>query len=202
MMSKSRIFALMLFMNTFASVCFAQSLVDVFSLRKTKPEPASFQLSKLKKWKVRPDVVAVFDSTYLDSMKFVRYALDTQMLRHGSFSPVQFRVYGNDGSLYTAWQYCFGNMLILGTIKDNRFQDVRHLPINRKLDFAHDSRLFLPISGCIPDISKYNMVVVAFWDPYLGRSVRKMLKRIQNVIDKDETSSILFITVNYNGLLD
>ena len=46
MMSKSRIFALMLFMNTFASVCFAQSLVDVFSLRKTKPEPASFQLSK------------------------------------------------------------------------------------------------------------------------------------------------------------
>ena len=46
MMSKSRIFALMLFMNTFASVCFAQSLVDVFSLRKTKPETASFQLSK------------------------------------------------------------------------------------------------------------------------------------------------------------
>ncbi|MBO4402144.1 MAG: hypothetical protein J5792_00455 [Bacteroidales bacterium] len=185
----------------FVTVSCAQSVADLLSLRPSKPEPVAFQLSKLKKWNVRPDVVAVFDSTCLDSMKVVRYALDTQMLRYASFSPIQFRVYENDGSLYTAWQYCFGNIRILGTIKDNSFQDIPRLPINRNLDFAHDSSLFLPVSGSVPDISQYSRVVVAFWDPYFGRSVRKMLQLIQKVIDADKSSKTLFITVNYNGLL-
>lgn len=201
-MRKQQIFTLIFFLNTFFGVCFSQSLIDVFSMRKPHPEPASFQVSKLQKWNIRPNVIAVFDSNYSDSMRTARYAVDTHMIQFGYFSPIQYRVYKNDGSLFTAWQYCFGNVLKLGAIKDDCFEDIQRLPINRDLNFAQDKSLFIPINNRVPDISDYKCVVIAFWDPYFGRSARKMLQRIQKVIDKNDPSKILFITVNYNGAIN
>lgn len=128
--------------------------------------------------------------------------MDTFMCRQNTFSPIQFRVYDSNGHLFTAWEYCFGNMKTLGTLKNSEICDVARLPLNRHVTFQQDSLLWESVTDTVPDIASCRRIIVAYWDPYFGRSVRKMLQRIQKVIDANTLTPCLFITVNYNGVLD
>lgn len=180
----------------------AQSMLDLLSFRQSKQENVEYQLKILKRWKIRPDIVAVFKPDGKDSMINCKFNIDTHMCRQNTFSPIQFRVYENNGKLFTAWEYCFGNMKILGTLKERKIYDIAHLPLNRNVTFEQDSCLWLSVTGPVPDIASYRTIIIAYWDPYFGRSVRKMLQRVQHVIDANPQIPCLFITVNYNGALD
>ena len=180
----------------------AQSLLDLLSIKQSRHENIEYQLNILKKWKIRPDVVAVFKPDGKDSMASCKYNIDPHMCRQNTFSPIQFRVYENNGKLFTAWEYCFGNMKTLGILKDWKICDIARLPLNRNVTFGQDSCLWTSVAGSVPDIASYRTVIVAYWDPYFGRSTRKMLQRLQKTIDANPQIPCLFITVDYNGILD
>ena len=196
-----------LFVLIFCSIIFSglsQSYFDIFTFKKTKKEEFDFQVKKLKKWKINPQMITVFNEEYIDSICSISYSLDTVMCKNKSFSPIQFRVYRRN-LFYTGWQYCFGNLSKFGILHNDSILDIKRLPINRTLCLENDLKMIQfsdEQKQGIKNVTNYDYIIIAFWDPYLGRSVRKMLQRIQHFIDKYGSRKILLITVNYNGILD
>jgi hypothetical protein len=180
------------------------SLIDLASITKPKPETFSHQVETLKKWKVDTANLFLFDGNYIDSMgASLSYTLDTHMYRWQDFSPMQFRIYDKKGMIYTGWQYCFGALDKLGVLIKDSVVDIKRMPINRTLTFQSDLKLFgknannLPISQDVCE--QYDYVIVAFWASYYGRSARKMMQYIQKFVDNSDSKKVLFIKVNYNG---
>ena len=161
------------------------------------------QKKLLSKWKINTEYCFQIKADNIDSMKSVNYALDTQMVKRGYYSPIQFRVYLNDGSFYTGWEFCFGKLNKFGILKQDTITPINWLPVNPNLTFEKDKNVFLG-EQCQDSFSKidsgnYKYVIVAFWAGYYGRASRKMLQRIQHFINKTDTK-VLFIKVNYNGI--
>lgn len=195
------------FTLTFAfNVCFvsSQSYIDIFTFRKTRHETYDFQVEKLKRWKIKPQIITVFNKVYIDSICSISYSLDTIMCKDKSFSPIQFRVYKGN-VLYTGWQYCFGNLSKFGILSKDTIMDIKRLPINRALHLENDIKMIQPSEEQKKEMKNsinYDYVIIAFWDPYLGRGARKMLQRIQRFMDDSGSKNVFFITVNYNGTLE
>lgn len=182
----------------------SQSYFDILTFKKTKKETFEFQVKKLEKWKINPQMITVFNEVYIDSICSISYSLDTIMYKDKSFSPIQFRVYRGN-MLYTGWQYCFGNLSKFGMLYNDSILDLKKLPINRTLSLENDLKMIQfsdEQKQKIKSVTNYDYIIIVFWDPYLGRSVRKMLQRIQQFIYKYGSQKIYLITVNYNGILD
>lgn len=182
----------------------SQSYVDILTFKETRKEPFEFQVKKLERWKIKPQMITVFNEEYIDSISTISYSLDTIMCKYKSFSPIQFRIY-KENMLYTGWQYCFGNLSKFGILNDDSILDLKRLPINRSLCLENDLKMIQfsdEQKQEIKSVTNYDYIIIVFWDPYLGRSVRKMLQRIQQFIYKYGSQKIYLITVNYNGILD
>lgn len=202
---------LQLILSTYFLLCYtfpvcslqAQSYIDLLTIKKPCKEDCMTQKRVLSKWKINTEYCFQINETNIDSMKSVNYALDTQMVKHGYYSPIQFRVYLPDGSFYTGWQYCFGKLNKFGILQQDTITAVGRLPVNPTLSFEKDKNVFIGEQCQDPptkiDSGNYKYVIVAFWAGYYGRASRKMLQRIQHFINKTD-AKVLFVKVNYNGL--
>ena len=181
----------------------AQSYIDLLSLKKPCKEDCMTQKKLLSRWKIDTEYCYQIKADNIDSMRSVSYALDTQMIKRGYYSPIQFRVYLNNGKFYTGWEFCFGKLNKLGILKQDTITLISRLPVNPNLTFEKDKNIFLG-EQCQDSLAKidpcnYKYVIVAFWAGYYGRASRKMLQRIQHFINRTD-SKVMFIKVNYNGI--
>lgn len=180
----------------------SQSMIDALFFRKTRSEAHEYQVKKLNKWKVYPQIITVFNEAYIDSMRFVSHTLAER--EDKTFSPIQFRVY-QGSTFYTGWEYCFGKLSKIGVLYKDSIVDIERLPINRSLRLESDMKMIQLSEEQKREIKNamdYDYIIIAFWDPYFGRSVRKMLQRLQKFINHSSSKKIFFITVNYNGVLE
>ena len=87
------------------------SIFDLLSIKKPKKENKNYQIKVLNKWKVESNYLFSLVSIYIDSMgQSINHTLDTHMYKWGYYSPIQFRVYKNNGNFHAGWAYCFGSL--------------------------------------------------------------------------------------------
>jgi hypothetical protein len=115
-----------------------------------------------------------FKQSCIDSLAYLPYKLDN--INDTSYSPVQFRIYKNDGQLHTAWQLCFGDLEKIGILSaypPNRLNS--QYPISQSLNISTDTNLLIS-KGYFPKIARYDYIIVGFWSESLGKKSTEMLK--------------------------
>ncbi len=135
---------------------------------------------------------------YADSIASI-YDLDT--VNKKSFSPIQYRVYDNNGKCVGGWKICYGSKKRLGildtippVVKGERFH------LNPNLNFQHDIKL-INDNIRIPSIKDYNYVIIVFWAQSLGILSKDLLKDLENYIKKHSDKRFLLLKVNISKIL-
>lgn len=173
------------------------SIVDILSLKSPTTESALKQSITLKKWGVSDKNIFNINRLFIDSLgQSLNYTLDTHMVKWNSYSPIQFRVYKNNGVFHTGWAYCFGSLNILNILQPDTILNLARLPLNRKLTLDSDLNFIDIHTDLKRKFQDYDYIILAFWASYYGRSARKMIQTLDSY-SKDK--KILLIKINYNG---
>jgi hypothetical protein len=173
------------------------SIVDILSIKSPTKESSVKQSNILKKWGVSDNNLYNISSLFVDSLgQSLNYTLDTHMVKWSTYSPIQFRVYKNNGVFYTGWAYCFGSLKTLNILQPDTILNLSRLPLNRKLTLNNDLNFIESYTELKSKIQDYDYIILAFWASYYGRSAKKMLQTLDNYT-KDK--KILLIKINYNG---
>lgn len=160
-------------------------------------ETVDEQIMYLKKYDIDTSFLFYLKPEYIDSLEITTYCLDS----FNKFSPVQFRIYDNNGIFLGGWEQCFGNPKIIGFFDSIPPITKRgRLPINYNLSFQKDSLFLQKIMTDIPNIKNYDYVIMGFWAKYLGSLSKKMLVNLQAYINDHPNKKFLFIKVNLGTL--
>ena len=139
---------------------------------------------------------------YLDSLKTMTYALDTENAMRGrGASAVQIRMYSRDGNFIYGWQQCFGNINFFRLFRTVPISCKKtYLPINKHLNFWNDIKLY-DISpaeklGLTEKIKSSKYIIVVYWAEWVGHFSKSTLRKVNHYVNSNKKENILFIKVN------
>lgn len=171
----------------------------VYGLKAEKNESIKEQIDYLKKHKISTQYVYKITSNYIDSLTTQKYCIDTFSSVIG-FSPIQFRCYDNKGKFITGWEQCFGS--IKHAIDFNKYPLTlkRSELLNYNLHLDNELQM-LNIEEkdkvkLQSDINNAEYIIFAYWEISLGKFSKDLLTSIENYINKNNYSKVLFIKVN------
>jgi len=139
--------------------------------------------------------------SYIDSLSYVKYQIDTYKLEHGTkASPVQLRMYDSHGTFIYGWTQCFGPIERLGLLDSIPLKQLDRLPVNKSLSFQTDLNLF-SISEAkraehLQNLMKYDYTIIVFWAQWTGWYSKNLLKNIRKYIHKHGDKKIQLLTLN------
>ena len=155
------------------------SILDLLSIRSPKTESSLKQRIILKKWGVSEKNIFNINSLFIDSLgQSLNYTLDTHMVKWNYYSPIQFRVYKNNGIFHAGWAYCFGSLNKLKILQNDSIIRLTWLPLNDKLTLFNDINMLEKKDELNVNFTDYDYIILAFWASYYGRSAKKMLREL------------------------
>ena len=166
-----------------------------------KVESANEQLNYLNKIEIDTAYNYNFNSAMEDSISAVKYNLDT--FQKAGYSPIQFRMYNNEGDFIGGWASCYGSLKRLQALDSFplKFNSVKHLPLNYNLTFQQDLNLIDSKSTLSSEnIKNYDVIIIAFWAESMGKFSNDMMVNLNNYVKRNSEKEILFIKVNYSNI--
>lgn len=137
----------------------------------------------------------------LDSLGNPKFALNLYKLETGAKpSPVQVRMYDNEGRFLYGWEQCFGPLHKFDILDSIPFKHVNYLPVNLNLTLKTDISLFQvnedQHNALIKKGQDFDYVIIVFWAKWAGWYSKNTLHLIKDYVDKYPNKKILFIKLN------
>jgi len=136
----------------------------------------------------------------IDSLSVEKYAINTYKLKtKDGASPLELRMYNNNGQFINGWEMCFGDIHKLGILDSIPFKRVNHLPINYNLSLSTDlSIVNIPNRELLhKEIQKSDYIIILYWAKWAGWFNRDVIRETQKYLKKNRKRySILLIAVN------
>ncbi len=138
---------------------------------------------------------------YRDSLSVRKFAINTYKLQYKtSASPVQLRMYNNEGEFIYGWSQCFGSLKRFGILDSVPLKQVSHLPVNMNLSFQNDINLFnispLEKEELHTAIEETDYVIVILWAMWAGWYSKDVLKSVNKYVEKNNETKFLVIKLN------
>lgn len=177
------------------------SLLHYFTVSEKKNEEMSeintFLINKgfdtINSFKINP--------FYIDSLSIKKFALNTYKLKSGATaSPVQLRIYNNNGEFLYGWEQCFGDLNKLGILDSLPFKNVKYLPVNMQLSFENDISIIENISDFKKVLVNQNKIcdytIIVYWTIWAGWYSESTLKEIYKYINHYDETTFLIVKIN------
>ncbi|MFM9944183.1 MAG: hypothetical protein ACKVQB_03010 [Bacteroidia bacterium] len=117
-------------------------------------------------------------------------------LGKNSFRPIQFRVFDSSGKHINTWANCYGPIsYFLKNTDDLKIENPK-----LKLILGTELKDYFPLlkQNTLIEIKDYDIVVLAFWEWYMGNYSIKMLKELQ-ALPNLSNKKILLIKMNLDN---
>lgn len=177
------------------------SIIHYMTVDKQKPESKNQYQLYLNS--LNQDTIHSYQlkKNYYDSISTCQFAINTYKLKtNTNASPVQIRVYSNNGNLINGYEQCFGELSKTRLLDSFPLKTIKHFPINYNLRFSKDIQLFINDSLKQNQLSKLNLInkytFVIFYAKWLGYYSTNTIKLISKHIQNKKDILIIFVNTS------
>lgn len=197
-----------LFYSIFLLLLFNSCAYLFYGMTAKNYESHKQQLKFLNSRNIDTTNVYSIKSSYIDSLSFEKYALNTYKLKTGaSYSAIQIRMYSNKGDFIYGWSPCMGNnphsYKIFETLP---ISSPYQLPVNYKLNFFSDLDVFnidkITKNKIIERTKESEYVIIVYWAEWTGGFAKRVFEDITNYLNKYPNNEILVLKLNTASYCD
>lgn len=177
------------------------SIIHYFSVSEMRSESLAQAKEYLTRLSIDTNLAFQILPECVDSLSFLKYQIDIYKLEHGTkASPIQLRMYDNNGTFIYGWTQCFGSIERLGLLDSIPLKQRKHLPVNKNLSFYNDLTLFnineIEKDKIVKSSVKYDYIIIVFWAEWTGWYSKNLLKNTLKYINKYKEYKIMLLTLN------